>query len=192
MSALLLAAALSLPIPGRIKGIPESIAKGSGAAFVEVVVDPTGKAVSCIRVSSFGDAWVVKQLCKIDAAGGYQPAKGKDGKATWGVLRTFLALSAGPIDTSRLSRPVQYEVAVAELPKGAKKAVEVEIVVEVGEGGKVTACEASQKTKKELLPLVERACAEATSRPVEAPRAGQLPNYVTNITVRFNRKVVVF
>ncbi len=186
LSLLLAAATLTLPTLGYgwRPTIPDDIPETSAAIEVQIAVDPTGKAVSCIRSATYGDPKLAARLCKILGDGGYRPAKGSDGKPAWGVIRTILAMGTSKFFPSQWVSKPDLEVIVGTLPKSGKKPVDLEIIVQVEPEGKVIACQ-PKVAKKQLADLAARACTEAGAWTVPSPKAGQIGGYVTNLKVRF-------
>ena len=164
--------------------IPDDLPETWAAIEVQIIVDLTGKAVSCIRSATYGDPKLAARLCKILGDGGYKPAMGSDGKAEWGVIRTVLAMGTDRFSLSKFVTKPDFEVIVGTLPKSGKKPVDLEIIVQVQPEGKVTACR-PEEAKKKTADLAARACTAAAGWIVPSPKAGQIGSYVTNLKVRF-------
>lgn len=163
-------------------------AEKSAAAFVEILIDPEGKVMSCVKLQSFEDEQLASQICAIEKRRRWQPATMSDGSAAYALVRRLEkfwlpATRAGDVIARLVEKP-DIEFMVTQLPSGQRSA-EVKIVVAVDEGGAVVDCAPAAETKAPVL--ADLACKNRAQLPADIVLdiQGQAVPYVTALKIGF-------
>jgi TonB family protein len=189
MLAAILTAALSVPVLSiSIGDYPEDAlsAEVSAAALVRVVVDPTGKALSCEALQSFGNQRLAREICPILRRRRHEAAHLRDGTKSWGQItalyRLFIPGTEQGAKMQALREAPTGSLQINHLPGGAAKA-NVKIVIAVDASGQVLDCGADHDEKQ--TQLVEALCASPAAlarKPLLTPTS-EAVTYVTDLQI---------
>jgi hypothetical protein len=183
---MLLAAQLSLPMavgltaPGHpvfsSSDMPAYFAARNLTRFVRTrtTVAADGTAQNCVAERSGGDAYLDARTCAIIMQRAkFAPARWIDGSPVYGVLRVDVVWGYLPPGFDlRPDFPADMDVFVNRLPRGARKAATVDVMIAVDDAGRVRGCgEATSplrhgKTFPELVPI---ACQQLTEQFTAVP-----------------------
>jgi hypothetical protein len=155
VSALLLAAAaaVGLAAPHFSKGDSEHLVaryptdalreRKSAAAFIDAIVDPTGRVISCKVLSAYGDQKLAANICRLIDGSKIEPAIAQ-GQPSYGVFRQLIRLftpgNAAGDKVAALREQPEVEVQVNLLPQN-KSNLRVTADVLVDPTGKPEACD---------------------------------------------------
>ena len=176
---------------------PQDSGQQAGAAAVEVLIDPAGKALRCDTAATVGDAATVARICPLLQARRWRPANLADGQPAYAVYRDVAKYrrgEAGGPDTvpSRSVEQVRlayqmadFTLAMAGPLPGKTSEREAATTVVVNESGVIAACDAASGTGARKLR--EAACAALPGRKLkrQLDPAGSAVAYVTTVKVGF-------
>jgi hypothetical protein len=190
------AQALTMASTAPLNWLQES-GQQAGAAAVEVLIDPAGKALRCDTAATVGDAATVARICPLLKARRWRPANLTDGRPAYAVYRDVAKYrrgeAGGPdtvpsrsVDQVRLAyQMADFTLALGSpLPGKADKREAVATVL-VNEAGMIAGCDASSGTGARKLR--EAACAALPGRKLkrQLDPAGAPVAYVTTVRVGF-------
>jgi TonB family protein len=211
ISGLLLAAQFSLPIVTgarehdvrsvfSVDDFPAYVQRAGIDRFVstKTTVRADGTTQDCIVEGGSGDPKLDAYTCAIILRRArFQPAKWIDGSATYGVVRVPVSwVIGGPASKSEQEKafPVDMDLTVTRLPKGAGRLTDLRLMIAVHESGRVAACGGppdlmdNENTKKfpELVPIAcEHLLKEFTAIPAK-DATGKPMRSVQTAFVRFS------
>ncbi len=185
----ILAGALSLTPPQLAENPGSSQQEGSreGAVAYTVFVDPKGRAMDCSVDAVIGDNFAA-QVCGDLMRARFEPARGPDGKATYGAFHSianFWRATAGKDSAYPVRLKPELSVMVKPAP-GLTGPRDVPVAVLIDGQGAVADCAAV--TANTPAGLLSTACAQLKSQWVdtalEDPQ-GSERYYVRQVTVSF-------
>ena len=122
---ILLAAAAVFATPKLLELVPSypdtaARARSSAAAYIEMVVDPAGRSLSCRTLATFGDDHLAKMICKLQSDATFQPAKNDTGEPSYGIARVlvryfYIGSKEGPTIQKLKAPGVSFELVGAML-----------------------------------------------------------------------------
>lgn len=163
--------------------------KVSVAIRAEFVVSPDGVIESCRVLSSEGPQNIARQLCAAQASKMFDAARNSDGQPTYGVVRTWVTFVVpGSQNERKIRKLVDEPDLLVTIPASASgnRSVVVKVSIQVGQGGKIVACQ-PRPTAAANAAVLATACA-AISKLAIAPvpnHALSLGSYVIEQQVRF-------
>ncbi|MEO6387578.1 MAG: TonB family protein [Croceibacterium sp.] len=161
----------------------------SGAVYLRLWFDPTGREYRCDVLQVFGDAIFAESACKAVRRAKFRPAKSSNGGPSFGATTTLRSYTlAGPEGDSVRGIKTPTEITLEDIPGFANDAIpNFGIAAQVMEDGTVAACEGSDASTP--LPLVQAACdrAEQMPRQIGQDAEGNVVSYVSGLRVGPNR-----
>lgn len=173
MSALLglglAAAALQFPSMQGIVGPNDypswaTKAEASAAAYIRLVLDPSGKPAECRTIKTIGDGRLGTQICDIVRTKRIAPATLRDGTPVYSVIETSIdmflpdTVQGAVMMKEQLTAAPDAELQVSRLPDGSPRAV-VRVIVAFDATGKAVDCEpAGPGTQGAIQVLAHLAC----------------------------------
>lgn len=169
----------------------------AGAAAVEVLVDPTGKALRCDTAATVGDAPTVARICPMLLSRRWKPASLIGGQPAYAVYRDVAKYRRGEpggpdtvpsrsVEQVRLAYQVaDFTLALASALPGKADKREAVATVLVNQAGMIAGCDATSGTG--ARELREAACAALSGRKLkrQLDPAGAPVAYVTTVRVGF-------
>jgi hypothetical protein len=137
----------------------------SRSIYLRLTIRPDARLQTCDVENSDGDWNLAATTCAlIMERAKFEPARGADGAAAYGVYRTRMTWAVGK-DRSRTLSPGDMELQVAQLPPGERAPLRVHLMYAVDPAGVVSSCaaEAAVGRKVEDPKLVAVACKQLES-----------------------------
>lgn len=222
MIAALVAAQAAAPLPSAVQlslpravGVPYNDVRGVFTAndmpayvaaagvtrfvFSRTTISPEGKAQDCTAERRSIDDQLGAYTCAIilKRAKRFEAGKWLDGSPVYGVLRTPVTYAIGdrPSDAeNRKAYPPDMEVSLNRLPAGAKKQVNVSLIIAADENGRGVGCRewlptSPDKRAKHFPNLVDIACKQISKQFIAIPakdRSGKQVRSVQSASVLFS------
>lgn len=171
----------------------------AGAAAVEVLIDPRGRALRCDMGATVGDPVNVARICPLLLARRWQPARSSAGQPTYAVYRDVAKFTRGAVDNDpdgfvptrsieqvRLTHQIEdFTFSRPDAVKGASVQRTIQATVLVNESGLIAICDPASATGPGKLR--EAACTGLTGRKLkpQVDPAGLPVAYVTTVKVGF-------
>jgi hypothetical protein len=194
MISLLLAASAVIATPANLSRVlkPDDYPAwqldrdASAAALVDVLVEPSGHVNRCTVEETFGTTNLALEICKIVMGKRVTPARGFDGRETYGRVRTLLRLflpdTREGAMVAKLRKAADVILTVKHLPGGVK-AAEVGVLLAVDGAGRVTNCQPSSALNRK--DMVDAICSarDALGAGKVADRLGKAVSHLVVKTV---------
>ena len=159
----------------------------SAAAVIDLMIDPAGRTVKCQNLTTYGDAGLSADICKIVSRKRVRPATFRDGTGAYFIVDTLVkfCIPDTPVGAQicAMSQQPDLELTVNHLP-GHGRAADVRLVLAVDEHGTVTDCGADKLEKQAVL--VNTVCQDRSllRREARTDLDGHPIAYVTTMKVR--------
>lgn len=159
----------------------------SVAAVVELWSTAGGSVYRCELKEAFGDEKLASRVCRIFLAMRIVPAKDSNGDRSIGRIQTLARFFVAGTKDARLVQEAQQgpdlELTVQKIA-GGKRAIDVEVILEVDAAGKVHSCAPAARADKAYAAV---ACQNVGALALPPGRdASQAPvPYVSSVKVRF-------
>lgn len=160
----------------------------SAAVLHTMFVDPEGRVIRCEVVSVMGSERLAKDVCYRLKRTRLQPALDSSGTPVHGKIFSMTRMALPDTEMGRkvmyAQRAADLQLTVEQLPPEEGESKEIKIVIQVGEGGQVTACEGQNA---EDVAYWSAACSslEEEMMVVERSKDGLPVPYVQEMTVSF-------
>jgi len=164
--------------------------KRSVAVTLDILTNPKGKVIKCVPITIAGDKLLAKSLCDTVKIKRVKPAIGANGEAAYGLRREFIKLwlpGTGQADAvERVTQKPDAEFDAAASSGVERDAIDVKLVVEVDQTGKVAGCEFDPAA--DMAKYAAAACEQLKQADLGTRTDGKTPiSYVREVRVRFNR-----
>ncbi|PHP17614.1 hypothetical protein CG471_21810 [Sphingobium sp. IP1] len=142
-----------------------------GILWFVILVSPEGRVVRCDIVQSQLSSELNEKTCSlVTARAKFRPATDETGAPIYSEWQTrmewFLPSQRQPSTTQSITMPVDMEIQVQKLPKGAREK-SVGLVVKIDTDGHVTHCQGIKPDKNDAK-LVNVACTQARALTMES------------------------
>ena len=194
IAASLLAA--PVPIPAQQPGPSEYPSNylrqnASAAALLELVIDEKGKAVNCRVSATFGNKPFADSLCGLIRRSRWRPAVDVEGRASIGVISSLYRMYIPDTEEGNavgaLTEAPDMQLEILHPPSNTTLPTDEEVALQANEAGTFTAC-APKPGSLQAASLLKAACEQAMKATIPPPtldNGGRLPQFVTELTIRF-------
>ena len=158
---------------------------GHGLTLFRVTVTPDGRPQDCVIETTSGVPELDRLTCeRVLQRARFRPAKWADGTPAYDVYRKSVLWA--DLAAFEYSFPVDVEIKVSRMPKGARAPMKLTVTFAVDASGRRSSCEALDRNANPTL--VSLACQQVLANYPAIPaknRAGATVPSIQNATVNF-------